>query len=131
MIVIIEIENSQPRMKADFRSIVAVHGLSGDSFSTWIHKETGQLWLRDFLPHSTKFSNARILTFGYDSRAFISPFEKATTGRVFTFAEELLGALSDKRTQARGRPIILVGHSLGGIVIKNVSAALDKPVQTR
>jgi len=116
-------------MKADFRSIVAVHGLGGDSFSTWTHKETSHLWLRDFLPQSTEFSNARILTFGYDSRAFISPFEKATTGRVFTFAEELLGALSDRRAQARGRPIILVGHSLGGIVIKSVSTASEKLVQ--
>jgi surfactin synthase thioesterase subunit len=48
------------------------------------------------------------------------PFTKTTTGRVFTFAEEMLGALSDARVGARGRPIIFLGHSLGGIVIKSV-----------
>jgi hypothetical protein len=48
------------------------------------------------------------------------PFTKTTTGRVFTFGEDLLGALSDARLGARGRPIIFLGHSLGGIVIKSV-----------
>lgn len=108
-------------------SVVAVHGLAGDSFSTWTDKSTGKLWLRDFLPHSTYFVNARVLSFGYDSRAFISPFANASTGRVFTFAEELLGALSDQRVRARGRPIILIGHSLVGIVIKSVCLS-RKPI---
>ena len=33
---------------------------------TWTHASTGKLWLRDFLPHT--IPNARIMTFGYDSR---------------------------------------------------------------
>jgi hypothetical protein len=32
----------------------------------------------------------------------------------------MLGALSDARVGARGRPIIFLGHSLGGIIIKSV-----------
>ena len=34
--------------------------------ATWTHDPTGKLWLRDFLPHT--IPNARIMTFGYDSR---------------------------------------------------------------
>ena len=34
--------------------------------STWTHPLTGKLWLRDFLPNT--IPNARIMTFGYDSR---------------------------------------------------------------
>ena len=34
--------------------------------TTWTHGSTGKLWLRDFLPHT--IPNARIMTFGYDSR---------------------------------------------------------------
>jgi predicted esterase len=104
-------------------SIIAVHGLGGDSFSTWTDKSSKSLWLRDFLPQSDHFKDARIMTFGYDARAFIQPFAKATTARVFTFGEALLTALNDKRvaTDAESRPIIFVGHSLGGIVIKSVS----------
>ena len=47
-------------------SVVAVHGLGGHAMATWTHESTGKLWLRDFLPHT--IPNARIMTFGYDSR---------------------------------------------------------------
>ena len=47
-------------------SIVAVHGLGGHALATWTHDSTGKLWLRDFLPRT--IPNARIMTFGYDSR---------------------------------------------------------------
>ena len=47
-------------------SIIAVHGLGGHAMTTWTHDSTGKLWLRDFLPRT--IPNARIMTFGYDSR---------------------------------------------------------------
>ncbi|KAF8859461.1 hypothetical protein BDZ45DRAFT_673223, partial [Acephala macrosclerotiorum] len=61
------------------------------------------------------------MTFGYDARAFLHPFARSSTGRTFTFAEALLNDLDDKRTTAaaKKRPIIFMGHSLGGIVIKS------------
>jgi hypothetical protein len=77
-------------------SIVAVHGLGGDAFSTWRHA-SGKLWLHDFLPKSQTFSVARIMTFGYDATAFIKPFSKSSNGRTLTFAEALLNDLSDRR----------------------------------
>jgi predicted alpha/beta hydrolase family esterase len=87
------------------------------------------------------------MTFGYDSNAFTRPFSKASTGRTFTFAEALLNDLSDNREQndvwviafleyctlnadlnfeALERPLIFIGHSLGGIVIKAVRLALQQ-----
>jgi ABC-type glycerol-3-phosphate transport system permease component len=82
---------------------VAVHGLGGDSFSTWCHNATGNIWLRDFLPRSEYGKDARIMTFGYDARAFIHPFSQTPMGRTFTFAEALLNDLSDsRRTKAVG-----------------------------
>jgi alpha-beta hydrolase superfamily lysophospholipase len=62
------------------------------------------------------------MTFGYDARGFISPFKKAIRARVFIFGRMLLEALLEKRTSEdeRHRPIILIGHSLGGIVVKSV-----------
>ena len=47
-------------------SIIAVHGLGGHAIDTWTHPSTGKLWLRDFLPDA--IPDARIMTFGYDSR---------------------------------------------------------------
>ena len=43
-----------------------MHGLGGHAMGTWIHASTNKLWLRDFLPLA--IPNARIMTFGYDSR---------------------------------------------------------------
>ncbi|PVH84639.1 hypothetical protein DL98DRAFT_512067 [Cadophora sp. DSE1049] len=112
----------EPKDKNITMDIVAVHGLGGDSFSTWTDKASGCLWLRDLLPQQEALKGARIMTFGYDARAFLRPFEKSTTGRTFTFAEALLFDLSNARIdqeQARSRPLVFVGHSLGGNVIKS------------
>lgn len=56
------------------------------------------------------------MTFGYDSGVFT----KAYTSTSFSFAEAMLNSLQDKRvaTQSKSRPLFLIGHSLGGIVIK-------------
>ncbi|KAI9782759.1 MAG: hypothetical protein M1816_001711 [Peltula sp. TS41687] len=98
--------------------IVAVHGLGGNAYSTWRHS-SGNLWLQE-LSKSSKLRSTRILTFGYHATAFIRPFSKSSTGRTFTFAEILLNDLSDARSSRteKFRPIIFIGHSLGGIVIK-------------
>jgi hypothetical protein len=47
-------------------SIIAVTGLAGHAFGSWKSREEQQMWLRDFLPNTTK--EARILTYGYDTK---------------------------------------------------------------
>lgn len=91
--------------------IVAIHGLGGDPFDTWTHTNK-TLWLRDFLP--ADIPNARIMTFGYDAGALRAPKDRA-----LPMAEALLLAIRNKRPgTAKKRPLFLIGHSLGGIVIK-------------
>lgn len=46
--------------------IIAVHGLSGDAYSTWTHPN-GTLWLRDLLPDF--LPGCRVYTYGYPSQA--------------------------------------------------------------
>ncbi|OHE97572.1 hypothetical protein CORC01_07187 [Colletotrichum orchidophilum] len=110
-----------PKLKSKpIIDVVFVHGLGGDSYSTWTKDKS--LWIRDLLPQSELFQNARIMTFGYDARAFLTPFaSQYSHGRVFVFAEALLSDLKDKRAAAaaKKRPIIFVAHSLGGIVVKS------------
>lgn len=62
------------------------------------------------------------MTFGYD----VNIYSKAASQRSFTFAEDLLSALHDHRQgpSASRRPIVFIGHSLGGIVIKKVELML-------
>jgi hypothetical protein len=92
-----------PAHNADV-DIVAVHGLGGDAFDTWT-SPNGHLWLRDSLPQALKnppadYSHgpddskiARVMTFGYDA----SVLTKASSQRSFTFAEDLLSELKDRR----------------------------------
>lgn len=110
-------------IKPNGASLIFVHGLGGDSFSTWTARESKVFWPKEFLAQSALFMRSRIMVFGYDSRAFVKPFAEKTKGRVFTFGEELIAALADARieTHEQRRPLVLAGHSLGGIVIKSVS----------
>jgi hypothetical protein len=71
--------------------IVAVHGLNGDAYNTWTHKQSQKLWLRDFLP--TDVPGARIYSFGYPSEVAFS----ADTGKLEDWARALLEGLKAAR----------------------------------
>ena len=74
-----------------YSSIVAVHGLCGDPFDTWTEETSNKLWLRDFLP--SQVSNARIMSFGYDSLVAFSKSEI----EISDVAADLLNRLNDER----------------------------------
>ncbi|KAG4253672.1 hypothetical protein FPRO03_07632 [Fusarium proliferatum] len=93
--------------------IVAVHGLNGDAFSTWTHKPTGILWLRDLLP--SYLPGCRVYTYGYPSKIFSQSSE-----RVQEYALNLLISLRDicEDSENAKRSVVFICHSLGGIVFK-------------
>ena len=97
--------------------IVFVHGLTGDAYNTWLHKETGIHWpsklLGQDIPHS------RILSFGYDADVVnILGGGPASNSRLSNHAENLVGELvrARERSATETRKIIFVAHSLGGLV---------------
>jgi hypothetical protein len=71
--------------------IVAVHGITGDAYTTWEDKKTKTLWLRDFLP--TELPGARIYSYGYGAEVFLS----RATGNMKSFANGLLTDLGHVR----------------------------------
>ena len=71
--------------------IVAIHGITGDAYTTWTDPSTNTFWLRDFLPK--EFPGARIYSYGYPAKVFMS----LGTGRFDTFARGLLGSLRNER----------------------------------
>ena len=98
--------------------IIAVNGLGGHALGSWKSPSGSKVWLRDFLPKHVP--TARIMTYGYNtallhsrSKSFIQDLSKV-------LLELIRGARS--QPNERRRPIIFVGHSLGGLVIKDVVA---------
>ncbi|KAK3317794.1 hypothetical protein B0T19DRAFT_435586 [Cercophora scortea] len=105
--------DKRPFLQAD---IVLVPGLGRDVH----HAKTWQaadltVWPRDLLP--AELPDIRVMSFNYTTTLSGTSSEKG----IRDHAKDLVSLLSDEREDdelARLRPIVFVGHSLGGIVIK-------------
>jgi len=71
--------------------IIAIHGITGDAYSTWTNKETSYFWLQDSLPR--EFPGARLYSFGYNADVAFS----LETGDFDSFARDLLEEVYDTR----------------------------------
>ncbi len=111
----IYLQNS--RSLANLCRIIAIHGLGGHRLKTFTKEN--DIWLRDFLPehHLITPLNPRVSTFGYNAAVAFGG-----TSKVRDFASQLLNELHRTRRESlsTGVPIVLVAHSLGGIVAKAV-----------
>lgn len=89
--------------------IIFVHGLHGHRINSWTKGQSQICWPRDLLGHDVQ--KARVISWGW-----------ATNSAGFTDqAETLLLDVSRVRIGVN-RPIIFVGHGLGGVVIKEALA---------
>ena len=101
------------------RRIVAVHGLGAHPEHTWEGKPADKdhpkpHLLRDLLSHS--FPTARISSFAYNSDWLVDAPEKTAQ----QIGQKLLEELVERRGDSQRLPIIFMGHSFGGIFIKEV-----------
>ena len=97
--------------------IAFVHGLTGDRERTWTHPSASEPWPKTLLPLC--LPSSRILAFGYD--AYVTKREAAVSNQLVDHSKDFLNSLTSLRdiTESSGRPLILVGHSLGGVVCKD------------
>lgn len=78
------------------------------------HARMERCGLRDIIP--ADLPHAGILTYGYDTKLVGSK----SNARISDFAKEFLSAIIDARRGDPHRPFIFIGHSLGGLLIKEV-----------
>lgn len=102
-------------------SIVAVHGLGGEGFRSWItfDAKTGskpKSWLSELL--AKDIPNARIMTYGYisDGLNYRYLVRNVLYGRALDLVKEL-GAQRLRDGTGR-RPVVFIAHSLGGWIVK-------------
>jgi WD40 repeat protein/pimeloyl-ACP methyl ester carboxylesterase len=99
--------------------ILFIHGLGGTSLRSWCRdRDLDNLWPQLWLPH--ELPTARILTFGYNTH-FASKKEQASS-TIGDFATDLLFRMKygENTPERLGQvPIVVVAHSMGGLVFKN------------
>jgi hypothetical protein len=96
---------------------VLVHGLDGDPTESWTWRDKGSevFWPRDLLPQERP--RTRVLSFGYNA----DTFHNNTDTTIRDSARSLLALLNARRrkiTDPGSRPLVFVGHCLGGLVVK-------------
>lgn len=103
---------SDPRIEFIF-----VHGLGGGSRKTWSKTPSiSHYWPQEWLPRDPAFQYVRVHSYGYNS-----DWSKGKDNclNVHHFGKSLLGELITSPHLANVRtPIVLIGHSMGGLVIK-------------
>ncbi|KAJ5162891.1 Eisosome protein 1 [Penicillium coprophilum] len=109
-----------PESKHRTVDILFIHGLGGTSLRTWCkNRDLEFLWPKNWLPEESDLSTARILTFGYNAN-FAAKKEQASLS-INDFANDLLFHMkydNDGDDKMGEVPIIIVAHSMGGLVFK-------------
>ena len=103
-------------------SVIAISGLGGHAFGSFKQRGRGYMWLRDAIPYdvtceSTENPMARVMIYGYESGVPQSKKIQNLEDLGTSFRDSLLPLANSPTT----KPIILVAHSLGGLIAKEVS----------
>ncbi|KAF9872960.1 ankyrin repeat domain-containing protein [Colletotrichum karsti] len=117
---------------ADACDVIAVPGLASHAVGSWKTPGENEVWLRDWLPKD--IPNVRVLLYGYDttllkneSTSSIEDLSRRLLESVTTFrlSTNVCAAYSprsinqaDETEQTQSRPVIFIGHSLGGLLVK-------------
>ncbi|KAJ6257572.1 Ankyrin-3 [Drechslerella dactyloides] len=98
--------------------VVALTGLNAHAFGSWTGGLEGNervMWLRDFIPEESDVGPyCRVMTYGYNATT-----KARAVHETIDFCRGLLRELNKARSteEERERPLLLIGHSYGGLVI--------------
>ncbi|KAH8742574.1 Alpha/Beta hydrolase protein [Diaporthe sp. PMI_573] len=107
--------------------IVAVHGLGSNVDWSWTWRDKARPgssvnWMKDPCMLPIVVPKARIMVYNYDSRWHAN----APKTRLELCGEDLVRNLHTFREGLQDRPVVFVGHSLGGLVIQHALLFADR-----
>ncbi|KAM0670874.1 hypothetical protein ACQRIU_001269 [Beauveria bassiana] len=112
-----------PKDKHQF-DVLAVHGLGGSHpYGSFVSREDGNMWLKDDLPNV--IPTARIIIYGYDTKLA----NNDDCAQLVDLGGSLFRAMVNLWQEARPastKPLVLIGLSLGGLIIKEALIQLSK-----
>ncbi|RMZ89045.1 hypothetical protein DV736_g3719, partial [Chaetothyriales sp. CBS 134916] len=109
-------DSKQSAGERPIMAVIFVHGLGADPARTWHHGDV--CWITDLLPKDLERkdlqSSVRLFTFNYDSFWV----RDSNSTRLTVTAESLRRAITNGQLPHN---LVLVGHSYGGLIIKQAS----------
>ncbi|KAK1246563.1 hypothetical protein MKX08_000365 [Trichoderma sp. CBMAI-0020] len=107
--------------------VIALSGLGSHAFGSFRQRKGSHMWLRDSLPYDLTSENtnkpmARIMIYGYESGVVNSSNMQNLEDLATTLHNSLLAIA----TGSKLKPIIFLGHSLGGLIIKQLLISLSR-----
>lgn len=107
----------EPQEATPAVDIVFVHGLGGGSRKTWAKTvDPLHFWPKAWLPEDVDFKDVRIHSFGYNADW---GERRQSILNIHDFAQSFLGEIKNNPLIRRSNTkLILVGHSMGGCVVK-------------
>lgn len=100
--------------------VLAISGLGSHPFGSFVHKDDGNMWLTDNLPQD--IPTARIMIYGYESGLQHS----TSLVQLDDLASSLQNAISQLLRSRKRKPLVLIGHSLGGLLVKEALIRFDE-----
>ncbi|KAJ4419054.1 hypothetical protein N0V82_005177 [Gnomoniopsis sp. IMI 355080] len=100
--------------------VLAVSGLGSHPFGSFVNKEDANMWLADDLPKD--LPTARVMIYGYESRLQ----GNNSVMQLDDLANSLRIVLRQLLESEDSKSILLIGHSLGGLLIKEALVSISE-----